>query len=90
MKYKIVLSRQAEKAVQRLNSHDFAAISAVIDTLEKEPRPLNSASLSGKYKDSLYKIRVRDFRIIYSVDGKNRIVHVKRIARRNENTYKGL
>jgi len=90
MKYKIVSSREAEKAVQRLNYSDFKAICAAIDSLEEEPWPNNSASLHGQYKENLYKIRVRDYRVIYSVDGKNRTVYVKRIARRSEKTYRNL
>jgi mRNA-degrading endonuclease RelE of RelBE toxin-antitoxin system len=37
MKYKIVFSREAEKAVLRLNSSDYKAISAAVDSLEEEP-----------------------------------------------------
>jgi mRNA interferase RelE/StbE len=90
MKYKIVFSREAEKAVLRLNSSNFKAISAVVDSLEEEPWPNRSVSLRGTYKENLYKIRVRDFRIIYSVDSEYRIVYIKRIARRSEKTYRNL
>lgn len=91
MKYKIVSSRDAEKTVQRLNPGDFKAIAMAVDSLEEDPWPAGSASVrGGKYKESLYRIRVRDYRVIYSVDSKNRIVFIKKIARRSEKTYRGL
>jgi mRNA interferase RelE/StbE len=90
VKYRVVSSREAEKAVQRLDTHDFKAISAVVDSLEEDPWPTSSALVRGKYKENLYRIRVRDYRIIYAVDGKSGIVHIKRIARRSEKTCRGL
>jgi len=91
MRYKIISSREAEKAVRRLNADDFRAITAAVDSLAEEPWPVNSASLRlGKYEGNLYRIRIRDYRVIYSVDSKNQVVYIKRIARRSESTYKNL
>jgi mRNA-degrading endonuclease RelE of RelBE toxin-antitoxin system len=87
MKYQIVSSRDGEKAVKRLGPTDFAAVSKVIDSLELDPWPASSVSEVGT---PYLRIRVRRYRIIYEVDTKQNIVYVKRIARRNEKTYKGL
>ncbi len=91
MRYKVVSSREAEKAVQRLNSSDYKAVQEAVDSLEEDLWPRNSSSVRlGKYKENLYRIRVRDYRIIYSVDIEKGIVYIKRIARRSEKTYKNL
>lgn len=92
MKYKIVLNRMAEKVFKHLNSGDFKAISAEIDLLQDDPWPARSGSVvSAKNKGkNYYKLRVREFRIIYAVDTANVTIYVERIARRNEKTYKNL
>jgi mRNA interferase RelE/StbE len=92
MKYKVVLNRMAEKVFKHLNSGDFKAISAEIDLLEDDPWPVQSGSVvSAKNRGkNYYKIRVRNYRIIYAVDTEKMIVYIERIARRNEKTYKNL
>lgn len=92
MKYKVVLSRQAEKAFLHLNPGDFLVISKVNHTLEEDPGSVRSELVRSKTKSgtNLYRVRVRDYRVIYPVDVENKIVYVERIARRSERTYKGL
>jgi mRNA interferase RelE/StbE len=92
MKYKIVLSRAAEKVFKHLNPGDFKAISAEVDLLVDDPWPVQSGSVvSTKNKGkNYYKLRVREFRIIYAVDMENVTIYIERIARRNEKTYKNL
>ena len=87
MKYRIVFSRKAEKVSHLLNAQDFLAVAKVIDSLENDPWPDSSSSVVGT---DYLRIRVRRFRIIYEVDSKQKTVCVKRIARRNEQTYKNL
>ena len=92
MKYKIVLSRAAEKVFKHLKPSDFKAISAEVDLLQDDPWPIQSGSVvSAKNKGkNYYKLRVREFRIIYTVDTENVTIYIERIARRNEKTYKNL
>jgi mRNA interferase RelE/StbE len=92
MTYKIVLNRAAEKIVKHLGTNDFKAISAEVEQLKDDPWPVQSGSVvSAKNKGkNYYKVRVREFRIIYAVDTENMIVFIERIARRNEKTYKNL
>ena len=92
MKYKVVLSRQAEKAFLHLNPGDFLAVSRVNHSLEEDPWSARSESVRSITRSgtNLYSVRARDYRVIYSVDVENKIVFVERIARRNEKTYKGL
>ncbi len=92
MKYKVVLSRMAEKAVKHIDHGDFKAISAEIDSLEENPWPEKSGSVvsARNQGQNYYKIRVRDYRIVYEVDDRKMIVYVERVARRNEKTYKNL
>ncbi len=87
MSYKVIVWPVAEKFILRLNESDYGAIVERLRSLAEEPRPQAVKKLAGT---SLWRLRVRDFRIVYSVDDGERVVRVLRIARRSEDTYKGL
>ncbi len=85
--YKVIVRPAAEKSILRLNESDYKAIVERIRSLELEPRPLATRKLTST---SLWRLRVGNFRIVYSVDDKERIIRVLRIARRSEDTYRRL
>jgi mRNA interferase RelE/StbE len=58
-----------------------ARIAAAIDGLAINPRPAGAAKLAGSDD---FRVRVRDYRIVYAVDDSRRIVIVARIAHRRE------
>ncbi len=87
MSYKVIVRPAAEKFILRLNESDYRAIVERLRSLVEEPRPPAVKKLAGT---SLWRIRVRDFRIVYSVNDGERVVKILRIARRSEDTYKGL
>jgi mRNA interferase RelE/StbE len=87
VKFRVVLSREAEIVTRRLDRKNFLAVIKEIRSLESEPWPEGSSTVVGT---DYLRIRVGRYRIIYMVDSKKRTVYVKRIARRNEQTYKGL
>jgi mRNA interferase RelE/StbE len=55
-------------------------------TLAEDPR----SSGSEKLHDTIYRIRVGEWRVIYAVDDANHVVNVEGIRRRSEDTYKGI
>ena len=87
MKYKVVVSPAAEKFLMRLPPGDYQAVRRSIASLADEPWPARSRTVVGS---DYLRLRVRRYRIVYDVDTKERVVYVERVARRNENTYKGL
>jgi mRNA interferase RelE/StbE len=54
---------------------------AAIDALAVEPRPRGAEKLAGRDD---YRIRVGDYRVVYAVDDRDRLVLVARIAHRRE------
>ena len=56
-------------------------IGAAIDALATEPRPHGAVKLAGRDD---FRIRVGDYRIVYSVEEAEQIVLVARIAHRRE------
>ncbi len=87
MSYQVIVRPAAEKFILRLNESDYGAIVGRLRSLAEEPRPSAVRKLAST---SLWRLRVRDFRIVYSVDDKERVVSILRIVRRSEDTYKRL
>jgi mRNA interferase RelE/StbE len=87
VKYKVVISPTAEKFTLRLPLHDYEPIRETISFLSDNPRPIQSRTIVNT---ELLRLRVRRYRIIYSVDNETKIVYIERITLRNEKTYRGL
>ena len=82
MSYKVSLSRQAEKAVYKLPKYVIMRIVQQIDELEYNQRPSGCRKLHDF--ENKYRIRVGDYRILYSINDKDKNVIVHRIIHRRE------
>lgn len=80
--YKVTFNKSASKSLDQLNKTLNRRIIAKIEALAINPRPAGCIKLSGSY--NRWRIRVGNYRIIYSVDDIIRIVAVERIAHRKE------
>jgi mRNA interferase RelE/StbE len=87
MIYRIVIRPKQEKYLLRLTDADYDAITDNLEKLSEMPRPRSAIKLVGS---ALWRIRVGNFRIVYSIDDDNAIIRIVKVARRNEDTYKGL
>lgn len=86
MSYEVRLRRTAQKELDSISGRDFEAIARAISTLEEDPRPPRVKKLA----DGLWRIRVGQYRLVYAIDDSSRVITIVRIARRKEDTYKGL
>ena len=80
--YKIEFSRPAEKDLRRLDRQIIPRIVSAIEDLADDPRPHGSVKLSGS--DASYRIRVGDYRVIYTVFDTLLIVDIERVRHRKE------
>ena len=62
---------------------------AKIDALADDPRPPGGEPVKAATRGT-YRVRVGDYRVIYTVLDDEQVVVVARVARRGEHTYKGL
>ena len=85
MSYKLIIERKAEKEALGIPSTFRAGIDEAILTLSQNPRPHGCKKLTDKEG---YRIRVGNYRILYTVDDKAKAVVVYRIKIRGEATYK--
>ncbi len=87
MRYQINLRRTAQKQLDRLVGRDYEAVVRVISAFAQQPRPPRAEKLA---ESGLWRVRIGSYRVIYSIDDKERLVIVVRVARRAEDTYRRL
>ena len=90
MSYKVALSRQAEKFLDRLlvgDRNSALDIHRALKELAENPRPIESQKLEGS-KNS-YRIKVKVYRVLYRIDGDRIVVEVFKIGHRRE-VYRDL
>lgn len=80
--YEVKLSRRALRSLISLERNQQQRIRAALDLLSENPRPPNCVALRGE--DSVYRVRIGDYRIVYEVRDLMLLVHVVRIGHRRE------
>jgi len=63
--YEVKLSRRALRLLISLERNQQQRIRAALDLLSENPRPPNCVALRGE--DSVYRVRIGDYRIVYEV-----------------------
>ncbi len=81
-RYRIEISRTAEKQLKKLCREDQRRVVEAMVSLGKDPYPKGSRKLTGH--DDVFRIRVGEFRILYSVSGKKLIIIILKIGHRKD------
>ncbi len=80
--YHITFTQSARKELERLETKFVKKIFPRIEQLSENPRPKGCRKLQGK--ENLWRLRVGDYRIIYSTDDKEKLIDIIRIRHRKE------
>ncbi len=80
--YRVLLERGAEKDLTRLPSEIHDRVIAAIQGLATNPRPPGCRKLAGSKHD--WRVRVGDYRVVYEIDDRIRVVRVNRVRHRRE------
>ncbi len=80
--YSLEIKPSAGKELDALSDALFARIDRKIVTLADNPRPAGCKKLRG-YKDQ-WRIRVGDYRILYTIDDGEKRVAITRVAHRKD------
>jgi mRNA interferase RelE/StbE len=80
--YEVKLARRAARSLASLERREQLRIRAALDLLADNPRPPNCVAIQGE--DSVYRVRVGNYRIIYEVLDSVLLVHIVRIGHRRE------
>lgn len=89
MAYQVEAGRRVRKAMARLPGRDQSRVLAALRKLCQDPRPPGCVPVKTAPKGT-YRIRVGDYRAIYTVLDAERVVVVARVSRRGEHTYNPL
>jgi len=85
--YSITFARSARKELEKLPTSVARRIIEQIEVLLINPRPTRSVKLQGNR--NLWRIRVGDYRVIYSVDDAARMIDISTVRHRRD-AYRGL
>ena len=88
MTYELQVERPARKDLDGLPTRDYRRIEAAIDGLAVEPRPRGAKKLRDS--GNRWRIRAGEYRIVYAVFDKERLVKILRVPRRTTTTYESL
>jgi mRNA interferase RelE/StbE len=87
--YTILFTPAAAREFSRLRKRNKDIgddVEQAIDELSGQPRPRGVVKL----RDNIYRVRVGDYRVIYSIEKKDKVILVSRVRRRTETTYRGI
>jgi mRNA interferase RelE/StbE len=80
--YQLRLVRSARKELEALPDTVLARVARELDALPANPRPRGCKKLRGAA--DLFRVRVGDYRIIYRVDDRARVIEVRAIRDRKD------
>lgn len=83
-RYRVVLTKKAQKQLDKLDDSIAATIFDAISGLELNPRPHGYKKLKGR---DGYRIRIGDYRVIYHIFDLELIVDVIALGHRREIYY---
>jgi mRNA interferase RelE/StbE len=81
--YRITFKKSARKELEALPALIIKSIAKAIDKLSDNPRPPGSKKLIDS-KEDLWRIRVGNYRILYVIEDKIKIVDIRRIGDRKD------
>ncbi|MBF0292622.1 MAG: type II toxin-antitoxin system RelE/ParE family toxin [Nitrospinae bacterium] len=80
--YEILLERNAEKDLKRLEPDTFKRVIKGIKALSANPKPAGCRKITGSKND--WRIRIGDYRVIYEIDDKASAVKIMIVKHRRE------
>jgi len=86
LRYQLRLERQAERQLRALPVPTLRRIDTALRELAEKPRPAAVRKLRGKHGDG-WRLRVGDYRLLYTIDDAEGVVTVYRIDLR-ERVYR--
>ncbi len=85
-RYEVLQEKRIGRVLDRLDNKTYQQVQHDIDALAENARPRGTAKIG----DNKFRIRSGDWRIIYYVNDRDRIVIISRIRRRDEETYRNI
>lgn len=81
VEYKLLFKESVYKDLKVLSRSDLKRILSKIEELAQNPRPAGSQKLSGL---ELFRVRQGKYRIVYSIQDRELVVHVIKVGHRKD------
>ena len=82
MSYQVQIAPAAQREFRRLPPEVVRKVDAAMLELEQHPRPHGCAKLEGSEDE--YRVRVGDYRMLYVIDDKARLVTIAHVRHRRD------
>lgn len=89
MQYRIKIEQDAERQIERLPGHMRQRIKRTIAELASNPRPAPAKRMDPPHNDK-WRLRLENYRIIYTIEDEIVLVTVIRVGKRTPSTYEDL
>lgn len=80
--YEVDIEQSAERDLKRLSKETVYRIAPHIYALAKNPRPRGCIKIRGSTSD--WRIRIGNYRVIYEIDDKAKVVRVIHVRKREK------
>ena len=80
--YEVIIASSAQKEIRKLQKIEVQRIIPAIQLLSDDPRPSGCKKLTST--QNIYRIRMGDYRVPYSIDDVIRIVEVSGVRHRRD------
>ena len=81
--YFVDLSQIAQKFINNLDSHIKERIENTLKRLEKNPVPSNVKFIGRESGEKIFRYRIGDYRVLYSIDKNKKIILIMKIDKRS-------
>ena len=81
-RYTVEVSRRAIRSIAALPRKEEQRVRAAIELLADEPRPPGCVALTGE--QSVYRVRVGDYRIVYEIFDTRLVILITRVGHRRD------
>lgn len=82
MSYEILIQPAAQRQLKKLPLAVQKDLVVLIEQLSQEPRPLCCKKLKGRHNQ--YRVRLGDYRIVYSIEEMALIIRVIKVGHRRD------
>lgn len=82
MEYRLFIKPSASKEAEKIPKKQKERIRTEIKKLSENPRPKGVRKLKGK--EDIYRIRIADYRVLYTIDDEENIIRILSVLNRKE------
>lgn len=83
-KYKLLFDKKYIKELKKIPTNFQSVIKEKVNDLSENPRPDGVKKLQGSKKESLYRIRVGDYRVVYTIKDSMLVVLIIEVGHRKD------